>query len=95
MLTGMLQKEQASRESVTRRLLAIETQLSATHQENRRAPKQMSGAKPVKTEAEAAHRIKRSVAKRKPAPSTKRRKQNGARRLPTGPRPGVRVPIDR
>src|ERR1700688_605585 len=48
MLTGMLQKEQASRESVTRRLLAIETQPSATHQENRRAPKPMSGAKPVK-----------------------------------------------
>jgi len=39
MLTGLLQKEQASRDSVTRRLLAIEPELLAAHRSSMQIPK--------------------------------------------------------
>ena len=80
-LTGMLQKEQASRNAMTRRLSAIETELSATRQVKVLAPIQTSAAARRKSAVKVSRQIRRSAAKRKPAATAnKQRKQNGGRR---------------
>jgi hypothetical protein len=72
MLTAMLQKEQAIRDSVSRRLSAVEPKLSAGRQVKVLAPNRISGTRRRKTAVKIAHQIKRPVTKRKPAPpSTK------------------------
>jgi Plasmid replication region DNA-binding N-term len=80
LLTGMLQKEQASRESVTRRLSAIEAELSATRQANVLAPSRHPRRRPRKTAVKAVHRTKRPATKRKPALTSKKRKPKSRRR---------------
>ncbi len=86
MLTGLLQKEQASRDSITRRLLAIEPELLAAHRSSMQIPKGTTvGAKLRKPIANAAQRTKRPFAKRKPGRSPNKGKQKNPRRRP---RPG-------
>jgi hypothetical protein len=80
MLTGMLQKEQASRESVKRRLLAIESELSATRQANVQARSRHPARRRSKTTVKPVHRVNRPGTKRKPAPSSKKRMQKSRRR---------------
>jgi hypothetical protein len=75
MLTGMLQKEQASRDAVARRLSAVEAELSATRQVIVPTPKRNPEVRHRGTAVTVAHRIKRSAARRKPAPRAKTLKQ--------------------
>ena len=85
-LTGLLQKEQASRDSVTRRLLAIEPELLAAHRSSMQIPKGTTvGAELRKPITNAAQRTKRPFAKRKPGRSPNKGKQKNPRRRP---RPG-------
>ena len=65
-LTGLLQKEQASRHAVERRLSAVEGELSAVRQVSVRHRD---------TAVKVAHRITRSAAKRRQAPTARKRKQ--------------------
>ena len=65
-LTGLLQKEQASRHAVERRLSAVEGELSAVRQVSIRHRE---------TAVKVAHRITRSAAKRRQAPTARKRKQ--------------------
>ena len=65
-LTGLLQKEQASRHAVERRLSAVEGELSAVRQVSVRHRE---------TAVKVAHRITRSAAKRRQAPAARKRKQ--------------------
>src|SRR5216684_5422681 len=74
-LTGMLQKEQASRDAVTRRLSVIETELLTTRQVNVSAP----GTRHLKTGVKSLHRTKRPPLKRRPAPMAKTRKHTSRR----------------
>jgi hypothetical protein len=74
LLTGMLQKEQASRDAVARRLSAVETELS-TRQVIVPPPKRNSEVRHRGTAVKVAHRIKRSAARRKPAPMAKTHKR--------------------
>lgn len=86
MLTGLLQKEQASRDSVTQRLLAIEPELLAAHRSSMQIPKGTTvGAKLRKPITNAAQGTKPPFAKRKPGRSPNKGKQKNPRR---GPRPG-------
>jgi hypothetical protein len=86
MLTGLLQKEQASRDSVTRRLLAIEPELLAAHRSSMQIPEATTvGAKLREPIANADQRTKRPFAKRKPGRSANKGKQKTPRRRP---RPG-------
>jgi hypothetical protein len=78
MLTGMLQKEQATRDSVSRRLSAVEADLSAARHLQVPAPSRTTGARRLKT-AVVAHRIKRPAAKPKPARMAQKRKQTSRR----------------
>jgi chromosome segregation ATPase len=75
MLTRMLQKEQATRDSVSRRLSAVEAELSAARQVIVPTPKRNPEFRHRKTAVKVAHRIKRSAARRKPAPMAKTHKQ--------------------
>jgi hypothetical protein len=79
LLTGMLQKEQATRDSVTRRLSAVEAELSAARQIEVLAPNRTSGTQRRTTAVKIAHRIKRPTTKRKPAPIAKKQKQESHR----------------
>ena len=72
-LTGMLQKEQASRDAVTRRLSVIETGLLTTRQVN------VSATRHRKTAVKSLHRTKRLPLKRRPAPMAKTRKHTSRR----------------
>jgi len=65
-LTGLLQKEQASRHAVERRLSAVEGELSAVRQVSIRHRE---------TAVKVARRITRSAAKRRQAPTARKRKQ--------------------
>ena len=65
-LTGLLQKEQASRHAVERRLSAVEGELSAVRQVSVRHRE---------TAVKVAHRITRSAGKWKQAPTARKRKQ--------------------
>jgi hypothetical protein len=86
MLTGLLQREQASRDSVTQRLLAIEPELLAAHRSSMQIPKGTTvGAKLRKPITNAAQGTKPPFAKRKPGRSPNKGKQKNPRR---GPRPG-------
>ena len=81
MLTGLLQKEQASRDSITRRLLAIEPELLAAHRSSVEIPKGTTiGARLRKPTTNAAQRTKRPFAKRKPGRSPNKGKQKNPRR---------------
>jgi Plasmid replication region DNA-binding N-term len=80
LLTGMLQREQASRESVTGRLLAIESELSATRHANLQARSRHPARRRNKETAKAVHRVKHPATKRKAAPTSKKRKQKSRRR---------------
>jgi hypothetical protein len=83
---GLLQKEQESRDSVTRRLLAIEPEWLAAHRSSMQIPKGTTvGAKLRKPITNAAQRTKRPFAKRKPGRSPNKGKQKNPRRRP---RPG-------
>ena len=77
MLTGMLQKEQATRDAVSRRLSAVEAELSAARQRKVFALNRTSGTGRRKTAGKIAHRITRPATQRKPAPTSKKRKQRG------------------
>ncbi len=77
-LTGMLQKEQASRDAVTRRLSVIETELLTTRQVNVSA-KLAPGTRHRKTAVKSLHRTKRPPLKRRPAPMAKTRKHTSRR----------------
>lgn len=79
-LTGMLQKEQASRDAVTRRLSAVESELLAARQVTDPAPKRNPEVRHRKTPVKVAHRLKRSAARWKPAPKAKTHKQKHLRR---------------
>jgi hypothetical protein len=80
MLTSMLQKEQASRSATTRRLSAIEADLSAARQVKVGAPNPPSRAERRTTTINVTHRIKRPASKRKLASTAKKRKQQNQRR---------------
>lgn len=80
LLTGMLQKEQASRDAVARRLSAVETELSTARQVNLPSPNRTSNTKRRKVVAKATRRVKPPAAMRKPAPTAKRRNPKGRRR---------------
>jgi hypothetical protein len=79
-LTVMLQKEQASRDAVARRLSAVEAELLAARQVIVPTPKRNPEVGHRKTPVKVAHRIKRSEARRKPAPKAKTHKQKYLRR---------------
>jgi hypothetical protein len=79
MLTGMLQKEQAGRDAVARRLSAVEAALSSARQVNLPAPTRTSGTRRQKTVVKIPHRLQRPT-KRKPATASRKRKQKSRRR---------------
>jgi hypothetical protein len=74
-LTSMLQKEQASRDAVSRRLSAVEADLSTARRVILQTPKRTSDTRRSKSAVKVAHRIKRSAANRKPVRMAKKRKQ--------------------
>src|SRR5579863_5210432 len=63
MLTSQLQKEQASRNAVARRLAAVERELSAAGHVGPATPKQASATRGHKNAANVVHQIKRPAAK--------------------------------
>ena len=79
MLTGMLQKEQGSRDAVARRLSAVEAELLAARQMIVPIAKANPQVKHRKTAVKVAHRIKRSAARWKPVPMAKTHKQKHLR----------------
>jgi hypothetical protein len=91
MLTGLLQKEQASRSSVARRLVAIEAQLSAASLMAMPAVKRTSSAERRKPVLRAAERNTRATPKRKPVPLQRSQRQtrddDELSRLPAPARP--------
>jgi hypothetical protein len=78
-LTGMLQKEQANRDFLTRRLSVMEAELSAARQVKVLAQIRMSRPKRPEPIVEVPERIKRPTM-RKPASISKKRKQKSRRR---------------
>jgi hypothetical protein len=73
MLTGLLQKEQASRDAVSRRLSTVEANLSAARKVIPPTPKRTSDARLGKSAVKVARRIKRQAAKRKPSMAKRQR----------------------
>jgi Plasmid replication region DNA-binding N-term len=80
LLTGMLQKEQASCDAVSRRLSTIEAELSAARQAKVLASNLTSGAIRRKAPIKVVRRIKRPAITRNPAPTSKEHKQKTRRR---------------
>ena len=78
-LTGMLQKEQANRDFLTRRLSVMEAELSAARQVKVLAPIRTSRPKRPEPIVKVPERIKRPTM-RKPASISKKRKQKNRRR---------------
>jgi len=78
-LTGMLQKEQANRDSLTRRLSMTEAELSAGRQVKALAPKRMLGTRQPKAAVKVVRRIERAPLKRKSARTARKRKQKSRR----------------
>ncbi len=73
MLTGLLQKEQAGRDAVSRRLSTVEANLSAAHKVIPPTPKRTSDARLSKSAVKVARRIERQAAKRKPSMAKRQR----------------------
>ena len=73
LLTGMLQREQASRDAVARRLSAVEAELSAARQMIVPTPKRSTEVRHRKTAVKVAHRIKPPASRHPPRKSLSRR----------------------
>src|SRR6267378_927084 len=78
-VTGLLQKEQASRNAMERRLSEAEGELSAAGHGSPATPKQTSDARRGKSDLNVAHRTKLPAAKRKQTPMARKRKQTSRR----------------
>ena len=78
-VTGLLQKEQASCNAVERRLSEVEGELSAAGHVSPATPKQTSDARRGKNDVNVAHRTKLPAAKRKQTTMARKRKQTNRR----------------
>jgi hypothetical protein len=74
-LTSILQKEQANRDSLTRRLSVIEAESLAACQVRTLAPKRKSRTRQSKTAVKGVRQTERAPLKRKPARTARKRKQ--------------------